>query len=94
MKKTFIKVTGTYACKNKLQKAIFENLKELDFTLCKERADAIKLINLAFNDAVKNYNGTAKVPELKSYISDIKTALFTVEDVIHISVYNTKNDLT
>jgi hypothetical protein len=94
MKKTFIKVTGTYACKNKLQKSIFENMKELDGTLCGNQGTAFKLIELAFNDPVNNYNGTAKKPDLKRFEPNATTASFIVEDVITMSVYDVVNDLT
>lgn len=92
--KTFIKVTSTYSCKNKLHKAIYQNLKELEFTLCKYQQDAVKLVNLAFNDAVNNYKGTAKAPELRISHPNTNTTLFTVEDVISLSLYVTNNDLT
>jgi hypothetical protein len=94
MKKTFIKVTGTYACKNKLQKSIFENMKELDGTLCGNQGTAFKLIELAFNDPVNNYNGTAKKPELKRFEPNDTTVSFIVEEVITMSVYDVVNDLT
>lgn len=94
MKKTFIKVTGTYVTKNKLQKAIFENMKELDGTLCNNQGTAFKLIELAFNDPVNNYNGTAKKPELKRFLPNVTTACFIVDDVITLSVYDLINDLT
>jgi hypothetical protein len=94
MKKTFIKVTGTYACKNKLQKAIYENLKELDGTLCGNQGTAFGLIDVAFNDAVNNYNGTAKKPDLKRFQPNETTASFIVDDVITLSVYDVVNDLT
>ena len=94
MKKTFTKVTATYSTKNKLQKAILENMKELDGTLCSNQGGAIKLIELAYNDAVKNYNGTAKKPELKRFEPNATTASFIVDDVITLSVYDVVNDLT
>lgn len=94
MKKTFIKVTGTYAYKNKLQKAIFENMKELDGTLCGNHGTALQLISLAYNDSVNNYNGTAKKPKLKRLEVNDTTDSIIVEDVITMSVYDVVNDLT
>lgn len=94
MNKTFTKVTATYSCKNKLQKAILENMKELDGTLCGNQGGAFRLIELAFNDAVNNYNGTAKKPELKRFEPNGTTASFIVDDVITLSVYDVVNDLT
>jgi hypothetical protein len=92
--KTFIKVTGTYACKNKLQKAIFENMKELDGTLAGNQGTAFKLIEIAFNEALNNYEGTAHRPELRSYEPNRKTVSFVVDDVITLSVYDVVTDLT
>ena len=94
MKKTFTKVTATYTTKNKLQKAIFENMKELDGTLCSNQGSAFDLIEIAFNDAVNNYNGTAKKPELKRFEPNDTTASFIVDDVITLSVYDVVNNLT
>lgn len=94
MTKTLIKVTNTYSTKNKLQKQIFENLQALDLTLCKELSDAIKLINLAFKDAINNYQGVARKPELKSFLDDKKTTVFYIEDVIYLSMYTVKYDFT
>ena len=94
MKKTFIKVTATYSCKNKLQKAIYENLKELDGTLSGNQGTAFKLIEIAFNEALNSYDGTAHRPELRSYNPNTKTVSFVVDDVITLSVYDVVNDLT
>lgn len=94
MKKTFTKVTTTYTTKNKLQKAILENMKELDCTLCGNHGKALQLISLAYNDAVNNYNGKAKKPELKRIEVNDTTDSIIVEDVITLSVYDVVNDLT
>ena len=94
MKKTFIKVTGTWQTKNGLQKAILESLQELDHTLADNQGTAFKLIELAFNDIVKNYEGKAKKPEFKRWESNPKTSCFMVDDVIKLSVYDVVNDLT
>lgn len=92
MKKVFIKVSRTYQVKNKLQKAILDNLQELDGTLT-ETGKAIKLIKIAYNDAVNNYKGTAAVPELKEFEANNKTDVFYIEDVIYVDIHKVINDL-
>ncbi|MFY8187531.1 MAG: hypothetical protein ACOVLC_06170 [Flavobacterium sp.] len=94
MKKTFVKITNKLVCKNKLQKQILENMEELDHTLFPRQEKAILLVNLAFKNAVNNYNGTAKKPILNQFKGDEKTLVFQVDDVVQISVYDVVVDLT
>lgn len=92
MKKVLIKVSRTYQLKNKLQKSILENLQELDATLT-EPASAIKLIKIAYNDAVNNYKGSAAIPELRHFEPDSKTTVYYIEDVIYLNIYTVILDL-
>jgi hypothetical protein len=92
--KVFIKKTSEYSCKNKLQKLILDSMKELDCTLCDNEQQAIKLIKLAYNLAVQEYDGKAKVPGLTTYKPSDTSVTFYVQDVVYLSVYPCHRDLT
>jgi hypothetical protein len=93
MSKFFVKVTRTYATKNKLEKAIYEALKKHDCTLLdkkhletfkRELMDEIATHNLA--------NPRCMGKELKFFNPnnyDEAEQLY-VEDVIYLSVYPVK----
>jgi hypothetical protein len=93
MKKVLIKILRTYQVKNKLQKAILENLQELDATLT-DNKQAVGLIKIAYKDAINNYNGSAAVPELRNFEASDDTTVYYIEDVIYINVYKVIQDLT
>lgn len=92
--KVLIKKNKDYSCKNKLQKLILNNLNELDGTLCPDSTSALKLITIAYKDAVNNYKGTSKIPKIESKTMDSSVKIVFVEDVIYISLYAVITDLT
>lgn len=94
MEKQFAKVTHTRVTKNKLQQVILNELQQVDCTLYRDKKNAKTSIEQLFKNAVSQYKGKATPQELKSWESDKKTLNFQVEEVISISVYNVKIDLT
>lgn len=94
MKKHFIKVTSISKTKTKLQEAILENLKELDCTLAGNQSTAFKLIEIAYNDAVNNYEGLTNKQDLQRNQSTPTTAVFWIDQLIQLSIYEVQNDLT
>lgn len=94
MSKQFIKIKNQHVPKNKFQKLVQESLSELEGVLVSDFKTAQKLIQIAYKDAIDSYNGSAKVLELKSFKNDENQSLFYVDDVIYLSVYGVKNDLT
>lgn len=92
MAKQFIKKTKWHVTKNKVQELCQINLQELDHTLVPDLDEAKKLILKAFDRAINQYNGRAKLPELKSYTDEKKT-VFYIEDVIYLSVYKVKTEI-
>lgn len=93
MAKQFIRVSKTYSTKNKLQLLILHKLQKLDHTLTLNHVDASRLIKKLYDEAVKEYKGTAAIPELKTYEND-KTTNYHVEDVIYIHVYTVSTDFS
>lgn len=87
MNKHFIKVTQEYSCKNQLQKLILERLKKIDHTLCGSQGTAVKLIQDEYKLAVESYTGKAALPSLKSFQHEDQTAVYYVEDVIYLHIY-------
>ncbi len=94
MAKQFTKVTKTYSTKNKLQLYILKELELLDGFLFLNKSEAIKHINLLYNIALETYNGNAAVPPLKNFEANENDTVFYVEDVIYISIYTVKTDLS
>lgn len=93
MAKQFIKKTKWHITKNRVQEMCQNNLQELDCSLVRNLEDAKKLIINAFNRAINDYNGRAKLPELKSF-TDEKTSVYYIEDVIYLSIYKVENDFS
>lgn len=94
MSKHFIKVTQTYATKNKVQELCLKGLIHLDHTLCHDFRQANEFIKTNYNTAINSYVGRAKLPELREDFSDKTLTIFTVEDVIVIKVYEVTKDFT
>ncbi|MBS7234052.1 hypothetical protein KHA90_23900 [Flavobacterium psychroterrae] len=94
MTKQFVKVTQTYAPKNKLQQIILERLEPISHTLFKDKKEAIESIKALFKSALNDYKGRAAVPELKNFEGSKNDHVYNIDEVINISIYNVKNDLS
>ena len=94
MAKQFTKVTKTYSTKNKLQLLILKELELIDGILFSNPTDATTYINQLYKNALESYKGNAAVPQLKRHESTNKIMSFYVDDVISISMYNVKTDLS
>ena len=94
MSKQFAKVTQIRVTKNKLQSIILNELQTVDKTLYRDRETAKKSIEQLFKNAVSLYKGKATSQELKIWESKKSTLNFEVEEVISISVYHVRIDLT
>lgn len=94
MAKQFTKVTKTYSTKNKLQRLILEELQLADCSLFTNPKEGRNFINQLYESALKSYKGNAAVPPLKTHESNQTEVLIYVEDVIYISIYKLKNDLS
>lgn len=94
MAKQFAKVTQTYSTKNKLQLVILNELKTVDFTLYPDKQTAKKSIEMLFYNAVQSYKGKAAAQTLKQFEPNKTTLTMSVDEVITISIYTAKIDLT
>lgn len=94
MAKQFTKVTKTYSTKNKLQLLIHDELKSVDFMLFLNMQDASNYIKQLYENALRCYKGNAAIPLLKTFEGNKNDTHYYVEDVINISVYTVKNDLS
>lgn len=94
MAKQFIRVSKTYATKNKIQLLILQKLQTLDHTLTLTHVQASREIKKQYDEALKQYNGKAAVPELKTFNIDDNTSRYQVEDVIIIDIHTIINDLS
>lgn len=94
MAKQFTKVTKTYSTKNKLQGLILQELQLADCLLFSDPKEAKNYINQLYENALKRYKGNATVPALKTHKACDSEMLTYVEDVIYISTYTLKNDLS
>jgi hypothetical protein len=93
MAKQFTKVTKTYSTKNKLQLLILNELSAVDCFLFITKSEATDYIVQLYKNALLAYKGNAAVPELKRHESH-ENMSFYVDDVISISMYNVKTDLS
>jgi hypothetical protein len=93
MAKQFTKVTKTYSTKNKLQLLIHDELKSVDFMLFLNMQQASNYIKQLYENALLSYKGNAAVPELKRHEIH-ENISFYVDDVISISMYEVKTDLS
>ncbi|MDQ8012021.1 MAG: hypothetical protein REI96_06215 [Flavobacterium nitrogenifigens] len=96
MSKQFAKVTKTYSTKNKLQQILLTDLNSVDFTLYPNRESAKKSIELIYQNAISIYKGKAAVPKLQSFEphSNKNELIYFIDEVIYISLYKAKIDLT
>lgn len=94
MSKQFTKVTKTYSTKNRLQLYILKELQQVDSLLFENQTKAVKYIKDLYQIAVESYNGKAAVPELKKHDPQSGELMYYVDDVIFISIYNVKEDLS
>lgn len=92
MSKHFIKVTQTYATKNRVQELCLNELIILDHLLCCNFKEAKEMIKTQFDIAINSYKGRAKLPELRDFEPNNKTTTFSVEDVITLQVYKVSTD--
>lgn len=94
MSKQFTKVTKSYSTKNKLQLLILQQLMTVDFILFTNKQHASNYIKQLYENALRQYKGNAAVPELKTFEGNKNDTHYYVDEVIHISIYNVKNDLS
>lgn len=94
MAKQFTKVTKTYSTKNKLQHLILKEMLSADCLLFMGRTEAENYIKQLYENALKSYKGNASVPPLKWHDANKPKVLYYVEDVIYISIYQVKTDLS
>lgn len=94
MAKQFTKVTKTYSTKNKLQLLILKELELIDCILFTNATEAGNYVNQLYQNALRNYKGNAAVPELKCFKATENDTQYYVDDVISISVYKVKTDLS
>lgn len=94
MAQQFTKVTKTYSTKNKLQLYILKELEQVDCLLFSSQLEAVNYIKNLYNVALETYNGNAAVPPLNSHESMSNELMYYVSDVIFISIYTVKTDLS
>jgi hypothetical protein len=94
MKKQFTKVTKTYSTKNKLQLLILNELSKVDRVLFSNNKEVSKNIITLYNNALLAYKGNAAVPPLQAHETADNDTIYYVDDVISISMYNVKTDLS
>jgi hypothetical protein len=94
MNKQFTKVTKTYSTKNRLQLAILKELELADSLLFANKQEASNFINKLYENALLSYKGNAVVPPLRKHEPNNDLLVFYVEDVVSISIYNVKTDLS
>lgn len=94
MAKQFTKVTKTYSTKNKLQLLIHDELKSVDFMLFLNMQQASNYIKQLYENALRCYKGNAAIPPLKTFEGNKNDTHYYVDDVINISIYTVKNDLS
>lgn len=92
MAKQFIKVTKDYATKNKVQELCLKELKKLDQTLWSNYEDAIHIICDVFENALSQYQGKAKIPELKQFRPDKNSYQYYIDEVINLTIYEVKGE--
>lgn len=92
MAKQFIKVTKDYATKNKVQELCLKELKKLDQTLWPTTVEAINIICDGYQNALSQYQGKAKTPELKQSRPDKNSYQYYIDDVIHLTIYEVKGE--
>ncbi len=94
MAKQFLRIAKTNASKNKVQSLVIMSLEMIDNTLHKNIGDAKKMVKHQFDQALKQYTGKAKIPELKEFNPSEETTSFYVEDLIYIDIHSVKIDFS
>lgn len=94
MAKQFTKVTKTYSTKNKLQLYILRELEQVDCLLFTNESEAVNYIKQLYKIALESYNGNAAIPTLKKHDPKTGELMYYVDDVINISIYTIKTDLS
>lgn len=94
MAKQFVKITQTYAAKNRLCTAIIDHFESVDHCLFANKQKADEDVKRRYNEALQSYRGKAAVPKLDSHKNSKSGSSYYIDGVIHISIYNVENDLS
>ncbi|WP_395060038.1 hypothetical protein [Flavobacterium sp.] len=94
MGKQFLRIAKTNASKNKVQLLVIKHLELIDKTLYNDLNEAVNMVKQSFENALREYTGSAKLPELKKHDTESHTILYFVEDLIYIDIHTVKNDFT
>lgn len=88
--KHFIKVGKTCQHKNKIQKSVLETLEKFDQTLWPSIEESAQAIRTEFKKTLDDYTGSAKKPDLQSFIPKDNALTIFVEDLIYLNLYGVK----
>lgn len=94
MAKQFLRIAKTNASKNKVQLLVIKHFMLIDKTLYCNLNEAVNMVNQIFENALKEYTGNAKKPELKKFDANNSTLVYFVEDLIYIDIHTVLNDFT
>ena len=94
MAKQFLRVAKTNASKNKVQLLVIKHFQVIDKTLYNNLSEAVNMVKQSFENALKEYTGSAKLPELKTHDTQKDTILYFVDDLIYIDIHAVKIDFT
>jgi hypothetical protein len=94
MAKQFFRIAKTNASKNKVQLLIIKHFELIDKTLFDSLKEAENMIIQSFENALREYSGHAKIPELKKHNASNDTIIYLVEDLIYTDIITVKNDFT
>ena len=94
MAKQFLRIAKTNASKNKVQLLVIKHFEYLDKTLYNDLSEATNVVKQSFQNALNEYTGSAKTPELKTHDTQKDTILYFVDDLIYIDIHTVKKDFT
>lgn len=94
MEKQFLRIAKTNASKNKVQLLVIKHFELIDKTLYNNLNEAVNMVKQSFENALREYSGTAKVPELKKHDTEKNTVMYFVDELIYIDIHTIKNDFT
>jgi len=94
MAKQFFRIAKTNASKNKVQLLIIKHFELIDKTLYENLSHAENMVKQTFENAIKEYSGHAKIPELKKHNASNDTIIYLVEDLIYTDIITVKIDFT
>lgn len=94
MQKQFLRIAKTNASKNKVQLLVIKHFELIDKTLYNNLNEAVNMVKQSFENALREYSGTAKVPELKKHDTEKNTVMYFVDELIYIDIHTIKNDFT